>query len=117
MKPLSPDLRKRIVSAYEQGQGSQEKIAHRFGVGSTTVERLLKQWRTTGSLEPKKQGGSQPIVPKQQQSQVETWLEQESDLTQDALAQRFAKEMGRAVSPRTMGRLRARLDYTRKKRR
>jgi transposase len=117
MKPLSLDLRKRIVAVYERGEGSQEKIAQRFGVGSTSVERLLKQWRKTGSLAPKKQGGSQPIVSAAGQSQVDQWLDQEPSLTQAELAQRFNTESGRSVSPRTMGRLRARLGYTRKKRR
>lgn len=117
MKPLSLDLRKRIVAAYEGGEGSQKQMALRFGVGTSTVERLLKQWRETGSLKPQKQGGSQPIVSEEQQSQVDQWLEEQPDLTQDELAQRFTAETGRAVSPRTMGRLRARLDYTRKKRR
>lgn len=116
MKPLSLDLRKRIVAAYEGGEGSHKQMALRFGVGTSTVERLLKQWRTTGSLEPKKQGGSQPIVSPEQQSQVDQWLDEEPDLTQEELSQRFTTETGRAVSPRTMGRLRARLGYTRKKR-
>ncbi len=116
MKPLSLDLRKRIVAAYERGEGSQQEMALRFGVGTSTVERLLKQWRQTGSLEPQKQGGSEPIVSQEQQSQVEQWLEEDPDLTQNDLAQRFTAETGRKVSPRTMGRLRARLDYTRKKR-
>lgn len=116
MKPLSLDLRKRIVDAYERGEGSQANIAQRFGVGTSTVERLLKQWRTTGSLEPKKLGGSTPIVSEKQQSQVETWIKQQPDLTQDELAQRFTAETGRSVSRRTMGRVRARLGLTRKKR-
>jgi transposase-like protein len=62
MKPISLDLRQRIVDAYERGEGSQAKIAKRFGVGISTIKRLLKQWRTTGSLQLGKPGGPLPFL-------------------------------------------------------
>ena len=94
----------------------QAAIAQRFGVGTSTVERLLKQWRTTGSLNPRKPPGAAPIVGADHLPMIEQWLKAENDLTQEELAQRYTDETGRAVSPRTMGRVRQRLDYTRKKR-
>ena len=112
MKALSLDLRKRIVDAYEQGQGSQQAIAQRFGVGSSTVERLLKQWRTTGSLDPKKPPGATPIVGADHLPMIEQWLKAENDLTQEELARRYTDQTARVVSPRTMGRVRQRLAYT-----
>lgn len=117
MKPLSLDLRQRIVTAYERGEGSQARIAQRFGVATSTVERLLKRYRETGSLEPRKAGAPPPLmVSEEEQARVKAWIEAEPDLTQDELARRFEAETGRRVSRRTMGRVRARLGLTRKKR-
>ena len=116
MKPISLDLRQRIVSAYEHGEGSQAQIAQRFEVATTTVERLLKQYRETGSLEPRKQGAPPPlVVSEEERACVKAWIEAQPDLTQDQLRERFEEETGRRVSRRTMGRVRTRLGLTRKK--
>lgn len=116
MKPLSLDLRQRIVTAFEQGQGSRRTLAQRFGVGEATVQRLLRRKRTTGSLEPDPCGGSAPIVTDEQLPLFETWLEQDCDLTQAELAQRFEQETGRAISQPSVSRVLRRLEITRKKR-
>lgn len=118
MKALSLDLRERIVKAYNRGEGSYQQLAQRFGVSKPSVERFVKHWRTTGSLLPKAHAGGRPrSVKADEEPLVEQWVEATNDLTQSELAQRFETETGRVVSPRTMGRLRARLDFTRKKRR
>lgn len=116
MKPLSIDLRKRIVEAFEQGEGSRSTLATRFGVGEATVQRLLRLQRTTGSLEPKPSGGSAPIVSEETLPRFEEWLEQDCDLTQDELAQRFEQETGQTISQPTVSRVLKRLEVTRKKR-
>ena len=51
MKALSQDLRERIVTAYENKQGTQLQIANRFGVNPGIVRNLLLLKRETGSLE------------------------------------------------------------------
>jgi transposase len=50
MKPLSLDLRQRIVFAYESGEGSYEEIGHRFYVSDRVVGKLVRQYRSSGSL-------------------------------------------------------------------
>lgn len=115
MKPLSLDLRQRIINAYERGEGSQAHLAERFSVSLSTVERLLRQWRSTGSLDPQRQGGSQSRITDEERARVHAWVRAESDLTQDELAVRFTTAAGRPVSRRTMGRLRAALGHSRKK--
>lgn len=59
-KPLSTDLRQRIVDAHLSGQGDQQDIAARFGVCRQTVAALLTLHRETGSVEPKPHGGGHP---------------------------------------------------------
>jgi transposase len=58
MKPYSVDLREKIVNAYERGDTSVRRVAVQFGVAKSYVQKLLKQKRTLGSVEPKKQGGA-----------------------------------------------------------
>ena len=48
-KALDLDLRERIVRAVERGQ-SKVIVAARFEVGYSTVKKLCRQWRDTGSL-------------------------------------------------------------------
>ena len=51
--PYSLDLRKKAVSAYENGEGTQEEISTRFSVGLRTFQEWLVLKNMTGNLEPK----------------------------------------------------------------
>ena len=116
MKALSIDLRERIVSAYEQGQGSQQALADRFHVSLSSVERLLRLKRETGSLEPKPhRSGHQPIINEDDFPLIEDLLK--DDLIQEELAQRFTEQTGRSVSQPTISRVLRRMEITRKKKR
>ena len=55
-KPLSIDLRERIVGAVVAG-GSLRVVAARFGVSPSSVSNISRGWRETGSVAPKKMGG------------------------------------------------------------
>jgi len=59
MKPLPMELREKVVKAYEQGNTSIRKLAARFDVSKSFVERLLKRKQITGDIQPLRQGGSQ----------------------------------------------------------
>ena len=58
MKPLPIELREKVVKAYEQGNTSIRKLAARFDVSKSFVERLLKRKQITGDIQPLRQGGS-----------------------------------------------------------
>lgn len=53
MKAYSLDLRQKIVNTYLEGGISQRQLAERFRVALSFVEKLLKQYRETGSVAPK----------------------------------------------------------------
>lgn len=55
-EPLSEDLRKRLIAAVESG-ASRRAVADRFGVVASTVTKLVKHLKRTGSLSPARQGG------------------------------------------------------------
>lgn len=50
MTPLSLDLRERIVSSYLNGEGSHKAVAERFCVSKSVVGKLVRQYRTLGTL-------------------------------------------------------------------
>ena len=55
-KPLSNDLRKRLVSAVDGGM-TRRSAADRFGVAPSTAIKWVAQWRETGDISPRPQGG------------------------------------------------------------
>ena len=52
MKAYSIDLRQRVVAAVAMAEDSQAEVAEQYAVSLTFVERLLRRWRTTGSVAP-----------------------------------------------------------------
>ncbi len=56
-KPLSPDLRLRIIRAVEAEGMSCRGAAARFGVAPSTAIGLASDWRSTGACEARVQGG------------------------------------------------------------
>jgi transposase len=51
-KTLSLDLRERILKAYDQGEGTQIEVAHRFDVSHGMVKKLIQQRRHVGTIAP-----------------------------------------------------------------
>ena len=62
-KPLSPDLRIRIIQAVEVEGMSRRAAAERFGVAPSTAVELLRQWKATGTYEARPQGGDRRSAP------------------------------------------------------
>ena len=60
MRPLSNDLRQRILDAVDNHEGTQRELAERFAVNPSTITRLLQLRRQTGSAAPRPHGGGKP---------------------------------------------------------
>jgi transposase len=56
-KPLSADLRLRIILAVEEEGMSRRAAATRFGVAPSTAVELVRDWRKSGTCQPRPQGG------------------------------------------------------------
>ncbi len=52
MRSLSMDLRRRVVAAYRNQEGSYSVLAARFSVSRAVVGKLVRQERELGTLEP-----------------------------------------------------------------
>ncbi|CDX35466.1 hypothetical protein MPLDJ20_20205 [Mesorhizobium plurifarium] len=57
MRPLSDDLRERVVAAVLSGE-SRRSAAKRFGISVSAAVKLLQRHRATGSIAPGKMGGT-----------------------------------------------------------
>lgn len=57
MRPVSIDLRIRIVAAVQAGEHSLRQLAGLFNVNLSTIVRLLQRFRLTESVQPKSHGG------------------------------------------------------------
>lgn len=55
-RPLSNDLRERVVARHEAGE-SIRAVASLFGIAPSTVSKWAQRWRKTGSVRPAKFGG------------------------------------------------------------
>jgi transposase len=117
MKAYSFDFRKKIVEVYATENISQRKLAQRFHVALSFIEKLLKQWRETGNLAPKPHGGgNSPKLNAEQRALVQSLIEAKNDITLDELCQEVQQQTRVVVSRATMGRVVQKLNLTRKKR-
>jgi transposase len=114
MKPYSLDLRERVVSAIEKGDSSFRKVAQRFAVSKSCVERWVIQKRKEGHLVPRKQGGSVSVV-MEYKEQLITIFEKQTDATLAEYCELLCDETGLWVSQSTMCRTFQKLNLPLKK--
>ena len=102
MRPLSQDLRLRIIAARERGQGTGE-VCQRFGVSRKSVERFWKQHCLTGSCQPKKIGGYRRSRLEPRDRTRRRWLAAQADLTLRELQARCRQQLHVAIGLNSKG--------------
>src|SRR3954453_10547392 len=91
MQPLSNDLRKRILEAVDNREGSRRKLAVRFKVNTSTITNLLRLRRETGSIDPRPHaGGVAPALDGDALQRLRRLVEETPAATPEA----FRKKMG-----------------------
>jgi transposase len=93
MKPLSEDLRRRIIQARQQGAGTGE-VAQRFGVSRKSVQRFWRQHQRTGHCRPKQTGGYRRLRLAPHGRTLRRWIARQADLTLVELQQRCSTQLG-----------------------
>src|ERR1700745_2298065 len=100
VRPLSNDLRKRVVSAVAKGE-SCRSVASRFGVAVSSVVKWTQRHRATGSVAPGKMGGHRKRMLEPHRDFIIERIAQTSHLTlhglKDDLAARGVKVSHNAV--------------------
>jgi transposase len=103
MKPLSLDLRQRVVAAPHEGQ-TRRQVAQRFAVSPATLGRLARQWRQQGHPEPKPVPGRPRAVAAAQQETLQRLVAADKNATLASVAAAFEQETGKRVSPSALHR-------------
>ncbi|MBH8578373.1 transposase [Nostocaceae cyanobacterium CENA369] len=117
MKAYSIDLREKIVLAYSQGDTSIRKVANRFGVAKSFVQKLLSMNKTQGHVQPKQQGGAQKGELDGYETQLAAMVEQYPDATLLEYCEYWGTSYAHWVSTSTMCRALQKQKLTVKKRR
>ena len=115
MKPLSPDLRERILEALQGGQ-TRQQVATRFCVSLSSVQRLKRQGKEHQHLEPKPIPGRTRAVKEDQAAEPKEILATQNDWTLQSLAQAWQQHTGKALSTSALHRNLHWLGYSYKKR-
>jgi transposase len=92
MRPLSQDLRERIIAAREHGEGTGE-VCKRFGVSRKSVERFWKQHCQSGHCRPKQVGGYRRSRLEKHDRTLGRWIAAQADLTLSELQNRCRERL------------------------
>jgi transposase len=103
-KPLSEDLRIRLIQAVEGGL-SRRAAAERFGVSAASAVRFVSEWRQNGATSAKPQGGDQ------RSHRIEAFREMilsaikaKPDMTLVEIAEMLEAETGASFAPSSVWR-------------
>ena len=114
MRAYSLDLRERIISHWQQGQG-QSAIARMFMVSLSTVKRYIKRYTTTGSVEATIQRRKQGKLTKRLRKQLARQVDKHADYTLGQHVALWNKQHQVQVSESCLSRALRRMGITRKK--
>jgi transposase len=116
-KPLSEDLRSRLIAAVEGGM-SRRAAAERFGVAAASAVRWVQAWRATGVTRARPQGGDKRSHRiEAYQNVILAAVDAQVDVTLVELADMLRREHGVAFAPSTVWRFLDRREMTVKKNR
>jgi len=98
-KTLGDDLRRKLLFAYDQGEGTLEELASRFLVSVGWAKKISAVRNRTGQAErvPHKPG-RKPHTGIKAQQQVRVWFVQQPDLTLAEVQQKLLGNAGVSLS-------------------
>lgn len=116
-KPLSEDLRTRVVQAVEGGM-SRRAAAERFGISAASAVRFVKEWRQSGATKAKRQGGDQRSQRIEEHHEaIMSAIEAKPDMTLVELSEMLKSEREASFAPSSIWRFLDRHSVTFKKKR
>jgi transposase len=115
-KAYPKELRERVIRAWQTTDISWVQLAALFNLGVATVNRWIRHYRATGSMERRPHGGGQQHrIPDAQLPLLKELVDEKPDRTLAELAAWYTAQTKVVVSTATIGRGLKRLGYTRKK--
>lgn len=113
-KPLSLDIRQRIVAYVEAGHSCRAAAA-KFDVSPSFAVKLMQRWRRSGSLEPARQGRPPGGRLEPFHGILCRTVEARPDITMPELAAVLEAEHGLTADPSALSRCLIKLGYSYKK--
>jgi transposase len=113
-KAYSLDLRERVVRFVEVGRSCHAAAAH-FSVSVSFVVKLMKAFRTIGSLAPKPCGGRRHAKLDPHRQFLIARIDEKADITMPELAAELAAATGTRADPASLSRWLIRSGYRFKK--
>jgi putative transposase len=113
-KPLSEDLRKRIVAKRQEGHTTAE-VSRMFGVSMRSINRFCALVRTQGNLSHNKLGKPPGLRLDAHQEEISKWIAEAPGLTLEEIAARCEKQLGLSVHLTTVMRALAKWGFRYKK--
>ena len=87
MKPYSKDIRTKIIETKNNTNESTRQLAERFRVSYSFVNRLLRRYNNTNSIDPLPHGGGKtPLIDSEQFNIVKKLVEEDNDATLQELS-------------------------------
>jgi transposase len=98
-KALGDDLRRKLLFAYDQGEGTLEELASRFVVSLGWAKKISAARNRTGRPERVPHSpGRKPRAGVEAQRQVQAWFVRQPDLTLAEVQQKLNREAGVSLS-------------------
>jgi transposase len=117
MRPISNDLRRRIITAIQENEQSQPEIAERFDVSLSTLEKLWHRFRVTGKFEALPHAGGRKRLLEADEELLRAEVAAQPDITLAELSSKVAARKSQPpVSLSTVSEELRRLGLPRKKR-
>jgi transposase len=103
-KPLSEDLRVRVIQAVEGGM-SRRAAAERFEISAASAVRFVKAWRERGTKRAKRQGGDRRSHRIEAHHEfILSAIEAKPDLTLEEIAKMLESEREASFAPSSIWR-------------
>lgn len=116
MAPYSIDLRQKILSAWENKEGTQRELAERFKVSLSFIRDFLRRYRETGEITAKPQGGDRRSkIQGENQELLKKIVTEQSDIYLREIQEIIKERKGIEVSVSSLSRTLNRLNLNRKK--
>ena len=114
MKPYSQDLRERAIRALEAGE-TQAKVATRFGIHKSTLEKWWYRWQATESCAALPHASGPQRTLQVCESFLRAEVQKHPDATLEEMCEQVAEVKGLVASPSMMCRELQLLELSRKK--
>ena len=102
-KPLSNDLRERVVAFVDSGHSRRGAAAH-FRVSPSFVVNLMTLYRQTGSVAPRPRGGRRHAKLDPHRAFILDRVAEKDDITMPELASALAAATGTKAEPASLSR-------------